>query len=160
MATRRLTEEAHFVSAVVPINTTGAAQSGDWVNMKHYRRALIVIQQGAWAGGTSAVTVNQATANDGTGSKAVSFTEKYEGVALTDDILAEVAVSSNTFDLDTANEFHIIEIDPTHLDRDNGFDHIQVALASPGANADLVSALYILYDGDFVQDPTNHKTAL
>src|SRR5947207_2322392 len=104
----RLVEFAKVIPAAVPINTTGAAVSGDWVNMANYRRCAILIQKGAWAGGTPAVTVNQATDNAGTGSKAVVFDTQYQGTALTADTLTINAVTSNTFNLSAvANEFHI-----------------------------------------------------
>lgn len=145
LAKQRLVESSKIVSAVVPINTTGAAQDGDWVSLKNYQHLTIVIQQGAWAGGTPAVTLEQATTVAGGSAKALAFTSYWAGTALTDDNYAETAVSSNTYNLaNAANGVNIIEVDSDDLDQDNGFDCIRVRIASPGANADLISALYIL----------------
>lgn len=145
MFNRMFLEENKVVPAFVPIDTTGAARSGDWVSLKNYDRLVIVIMQGAWAGGTPAVTLNQASDVAGTGSKALAFTEKWEGTALTADTLTRSAVSSNTFNLTAAaNKFTVIEVKASDLDTNNGFDCVQVAVASPGANADLISGLYIL----------------
>lgn len=144
----RFIENIRPVTAIVPKDITGADQTGDWINLKNHRRVCILLQCGAWAGGTSAVTVEQATSNGGT-PKGVSFTEKWEGVALTDDILAKVAVASDTFNLDTANEFHLIEIHASDLDLANGYSWLRVKCASPGSNADLLSAHYLLYEGHY-----------
>ena len=135
-------ENAKYVPAILPKDITGAAQEGDLVVVRNCEAIYILIQCGAWAGGTSAVTVTQEESASGSAGTAVVFTKKWEGVALTDDVLEEVAVTSNTFNLDTANEFHIIEIRPESLAA--GTTHIRAELASPGSNADLVSAGYFL----------------
>lgn len=141
----RLFDNAKIVPAFVPIDTTGAGQDGDWVSLKNYNHLTVIIMKGAWAGGTSAVTLQQATDVAGTGAKALGFTKQWVGTALTDDNLAETAVTSNTFNLSTtANEFHVIEIDAATLDVDGGFDCVRVRTATPGANADLVAGLYVL----------------
>lgn len=157
MSTARphLAQTHKVVVGAVPIDTTGAAVTGDYVSLKNYGHLTIVIAKGAWAGGTPAVTLTQASAVAGTGAKALSFTKQWVGTALTDDNLAETAVSSDTFNLTaTANEYHVIEVDASDLDISGGFDCVRVGIASPGANADLVSALYILSQPRFAQaDP-------
>lgn len=153
-------ENVHIVPAIPPLNITGAGADGDWVSMKHWRKLAIVIEQGAWAGGTSAVTLQQASDNAGTGAKALSFEKKYEGTALTDDVLFEVAVTSGTFNLDTANKYHLIEVLASDLDTINDFTHVRVRLGTPGVNADVVGAIYILYDGDYAGDPVNQPSAI
>lgn len=141
----RLIEMLHPVVAAVPKDTTGAAVTGDWVHLKKSGRLMIVIMQGAWAGGTPAVTLKQATDNASGGEKALSFSEYWQGTALTDDVYARTAVSSDTFNLPaTANTVTIIEVHCQDLDTDNGFTHVRVNIASPGANADLISVLYIM----------------
>lgn len=143
----RLVENVRIIPVAVPIDTTGAAVASDWVNLKYARRLAVVIMKGAWAGGTPAVTLKQATSATGTGTKALSFTKQYSGTALTDDILAENTVSSDTFNLSaTANEFHVIEVHASDLDLANGFSYVQLAIASPGSNADLIAALFLLYE--------------
>ena len=140
-------EVGKYVCAAVPIDTTGATVSGDWVHLKHYRRCAIIIQQGAWAGGTPAVTLNQAKTNSGGSSKTLSFTRYWKYTALTSDTPVETAVVSDTFNLAaTANITTVIEVHVNDLDVANGFFYLQVAIASPGANADLISVMYRLYD--------------
>lgn len=158
-----LFENAKIVTAILPINTTGAAQSGLWVNMKYYNRCEIIILQGAWAGGTAAVTVNQATSNAGAGSKAVAFGFTYRGTgaqASGNDQLVKTTVTSNTFNLATANQYFVIGIHAQDMDINNGFVWLQVATASPGANADLVAAVYVLYDGTYRGLPSTIPTVL
>lgn len=157
----RLLEMLHPVVGAVPIDTTGAAVTGDYVNMSKYRRLLICIIQGAWAGGTPAVTLKQATDAAGTGEKALSFTEYWSGTALTDDTYARTAVSSDTFNLTaTANTFTFIEVHQNDLDKDNDFDWVRVGIATPGANADLIAVLYILGDMVTESKPETHPTAI
>lgn len=161
MFNSRLIEHAKVVPAFVPINATGAAQDGDWCKFGPFKRCCVIIQKGAWAGGTPAITLEQATTNAGAGAKALAFTEKWDGTALTDDILAKVAVSSNTFNLSTtANEFHCIEVKDSDLDINNGFKFIRVRMATPGANNDLVAALYVFYDAAYPIYPETQPTVI
>lgn len=136
--------------AAVPINTTGAAVTGQYVSLKGFGRLLVIIMQGAWAGGTPAVTMKQATAIAGTGEKALSFATMWTKVAITGTTWVRTAVASNTFNLPAvANTMSAIEINATDLDVANGFDCVRLDVASPGANADLICAIYILGDARF-----------
>lgn len=145
MSNMRFTQNSKYVPMSVPIDTTGAAVTGDYVSMKGYTHLTIFIQQGAWAGGTPAVTLKQATDVAGTSEKALSFTKYWTGVALTADLLTEVAVVSDTFNLTAvANTFTVLEVDVSSLDIDNSFDCVRLAIASPGANADLIATHGIL----------------
>jgi hypothetical protein len=138
-------EDVMIVECIEPLDITGSAKDGNYVSLKNAGHVTIVINTGAWAGGTSAVTINQATAVAGTSEKALGFSVMYtnDGAA-TASALTSTTVGSNTFNLDTANSMYVIEIPADTLDADNDFDCIQLALASPGSNADLVSATYVL----------------
>lgn len=139
--------------AAVPVDTTGAAVAGDWMSMKDYARCTVLIMQGAWAGGTPAVTLKQATAVAGTGTKTLGFTKKVSKVGLTGAVWVAADVTSDTFDLPaTANTITAIEVSAESLDTDNGFDCFQVAIASPGANADLIAVAYILSGARYPSD--------
>src|SRR5512138_3402712 len=106
-----LIERTAVVSAFVPIDTNGAAANGDWVHLREYRRCMIIIQQGAWAGGTPAVTLNQAKTNAGGSSKALAFTRYWLSTALTSDVPVVTTVVSNTFNLtNAANKCNVIEV--------------------------------------------------
>ena len=59
-------ETVKVVYGSEPKNYTGATGHSDYVSLKNYDCAACVIQTGAWAGGTAAVTLTQATAVAGT----------------------------------------------------------------------------------------------
>jgi hypothetical protein len=130
-----------------PKNYTGATGHSDYVSLKNYDRAACVIQTGAWAGGTAAVTSTQATAVAGTGAKALSFAYQwtYASTGFTIDALTRTAVSSDTFNLAAANSVHVIEVEASDLDVANGFDCFRVSVASPGVNDDLYGIMIYLY---------------
>ncbi len=150
----RLVELMGIETAILPKDTTGAAQVGDYVSLKNYQHCTIIIQQGAWAGGTSAVTLEQATdvSNSLSDSKALAFTKRWTKVGVTGTTFVETAVVSNTFNLPAvANTINVIEVDADMLDVTNGFDCLVLKTASPGANADLISATYILHGARYPQ---------
>lgn len=143
--------------SAVPVNTTGAGQTCDYYSLKGAEGIVFVIAQGAWAGGTPAVTVKQATdvANSLSDEKAVAFTKKFSKVALTGTVNVAAAVTSNTFNLpNTANTITMIEISAEDLDVANGFDCVRLDIASPGSNTDLICVMAILYGLRYPNDPT------
>jgi hypothetical protein len=142
--------EEKFIAAASPKNYTGAAMADAYVSLKNYQRLTIIIHTGAWAGGTAAVTLKQATAVAGTGVKALAFTKQFNDVAASG-TLVETAVVANTFNLDTADKEYIIEVDAESLDLANGFDCVTAAIATPGANADLYSVEYVLSGARYQQ---------
>lgn len=154
-------ERIHPIVAFVPIDTTGAGRDGDWINLKKARRIAGIIMMGAWAGGTPAVTWEQASDNSGTGAKALSFAEHWHGVALTTDVMTKVAVASDTFNLAaTANKIYAMEVHATHLDMANGFSHVRMRVASPGSNADLIAGLYLVGSMFFEAAPDRLQTKI
>jgi len=134
----------------VPIDTTGAVVTGTAVNMANYGKLMIVISQGAWAGGTPAVTLTQATVEAFTDEKSLAmdyYWTKLAGASIT----TKTAITSDTFNLPaTANTVTVLQIDASDLDSDNEFNWVRVNIASPGANADLISVFYILGEPDYV----------
>jgi hypothetical protein len=145
-----LVELNKLIWAVEPKSYSGAAATKKWVSLKNYGQLTIVIITGAWAGGTAAVTVEQATAVAGTSNKALSFVDYWDDLS-TSGTLAKKAASSNTFNLDTANKMYVIHVDDRMLDIAGGFDCVSIAVASPGANADFYGVAYILGDVRYQQ---------
>ncbi len=145
-------ETSAIEAGAVPIDTTGAVVAGDWVSMKNYQNLLIIIKQGAWAAGTPAVTLDQATVVAGTDTKTLGFTTMWTKTGLTGTTFTKTAVTSDTFNLTaTANTITAIEVDASQLDADNDFDCFQVDIASPGSNADLICVSYLLYEPRYPQ---------
>lgn len=141
-----LVENAAIEVGAVPKDTTGAAVTGDYVSLKDFRHLTVIIQQGAWAGGTPAVTLLQATAVAGTGEKSAPIAKYWQKVGLTGgSFAAPTDVVSDTFNLPAvANTITVLEIDADQLDVDNDFDCVRVGIASPGVNADLICVTYLL----------------
>lgn len=126
-----------------PIDTNGAAKTTSWIGLRQGQRLQFKIMAGAWAGGSAAVTIAQATDAAGTGSKAVSFAKRY---SIAGDTVTETTVTSNTFNISSANQTDVVEIDASMLDADGGFSYVQLLTASPGANADLLCVTAQVYD--------------
>ena len=152
-----LVYEKTIVEAIPPQNITGSAVDANYISMKGYDHCTIIINTGAWAGGTSAITVNRATAIAGTGEDAggVEFDYMWTNdgaVALSP--LTKTEVTSDTFNLDTANAMYVIEIpaDTIKGSSTTEYDCIQLALATPGANNDYVSATYVLSKSRYKSD--------
>lgn len=131
------------VEAFGPLDITGAGADGDWVKFTG-QRMIVALHCGAWAGGTSAVTLQQATSAAGAGAKTLGFTKRF--LRAQGGLLVETAVAANTFNLDTANDLVLIEIDADQLDVNGDFAYVRVRAASPGANADLLEAAYWIGD--------------
>lgn len=148
-----LVEEMQIVEAFPPIDTTGAAQTGNHVSMKGWDHLTIIIQTGAWAAGTAAVTLQQSTVVAGTDDKALGFSFMWTNIAAAaTDTMVKTAVVANTFNVGTAASMWVIEVDAASLDTDNNFDCVELNTATPGANADLISAVYILSKGRYRSD--------
>lgn len=151
-ANTRLIDNYGIEVAAVPVDTTGAAVTGDYYSLKNYNHVTFIILQGAWAGGTPAVTLKQATAVAGTGEKALSFTKYWTKTGITGTTYTETTVASDTFNLPaTANTITVIEVDAASLDVSGGFDCVRVGVASPGSNADLIAVVAILGGPRFAQ---------
>ncbi len=141
---QQLMESVKAIWANEPKSYSGAAATKKWVSLKNYTNLTIIIITGAWAAGTVAVTVEQATAVAGTGNKAVSFTDYWDDLTASGTLVKKAAVA-NTFNLDTALKMYVIEIDARMLDIAGGFDCVSFVGASPGANADFYGVTYILH---------------
>jgi len=142
---QQLTQISKTVVVSVPKDYSDAAATTEWINMKLADKIRFVIVTGAWAGGTSAVTVLQAT-SDGGSSKAVSFAEYYTG---TGDTQTRTTATSNTFTLAAASTKYIIEIPVADMDVSGGYDWIAIAAATPGTNADLYCIIAEVYQLGF-----------
>ena len=151
---KKMVLNAKFIHLIETKDWTGAASTGDHFSMKFYPHATIIIQTGAWAAGTGAVTLQQSTVVAGTDDKALGFTEMWTGSVLgTSDLLTRTVVAANTFNIGVANTLYVIEINAEQLDVDNRFDCVELNVASPGANTDLYGAIAILSQARYLQEP-------
>ncbi len=149
-----LLEQVDIQCSNVPIDANGAGLTGDYYSLKNYNHITFVIQQGAWAGGHAAVTFKQASDVAGTGEKALTVTPafQWQRVALTGTTWTKTAITAGTFNLGTtANTTTVVEVSAACLDLANGFDCIRLALATVGANADLICIMAFLSQARFPQ---------
>lgn len=146
------TEKSKLVWGTEPKNWTGAASTGKTVALKRYNRVRFIIQTGAWAAGTVAITLSQGQDIAGTGAKALAFDTMWTNKAApTTDTLVKTTVASNTFNLDTANSLWVIEVKAEDLDVTNGFCTLHCDGASPGANADFYAVVAEVLEPTFHQ---------
>lgn len=153
-------ERMQIVSAFVPVDFNAAAQTGDWVSLKDYRRCACVLFGAAGSSGTDlTVTIEQATSVAGAGAKALDFTriDKKEGAALTaiGEFTEVTQAAGNTFT--TANneqtqQIYVIDFGADDLDVANNFDCLNMSV-NAGNAAKVVAGLYILYDPKHGSDP-------
>ena len=136
-------------SNATQVDITGG-QSGDWISLKGYNRLAFLIITETWAGGTSAVSLQQATdvANSLSDAKALTYAGYWTSTTYAAEALpAWVKTATGTLTIPaTANQAYMIEIEADSLDADNGFDCVQIVFATPGANADLMQCIAILSD--------------
>lgn len=125
------------INIIVPANYTGAAGVPDIVSMKNYHHLTFIVQTGAWAGGTAAVTLSQCQDVSATGAKALGLSYMWTNDgAVASDVLVKTAVVGDTFNIDTANAMYVVEVEDVDLDVANSFDCVRFNVASPGANND------------------------
>jgi len=123
-----------------------SSSTPDYVSLKNVTRLsiLITILNGSTVTG-SAITLKQATAVAATGEKALAFSTMWANTdCAAGDDFTKTTVTSDTFTTDTTNAKilqYIIEVDPTDLDMDNGFDCVRLG-AGNTANTLLFSATY------------------
>ena len=152
------------IPLILPKDITGAAQTSDVVNMKGWDHLAIVVQQGAWAGGTSSLEVEACDDNTPTTHPSMDFWYRIAtmgGAALSDVWGALTWSTSTGITLPaTANRATIIEVDAAEVYANRvagvaanaGYHRVRISVGSPGANADLLCAFAILYNGRYLKD--------
>lgn len=143
-------------TAIQPHDATGAASTGAWMSLKNAEDVTFVISKGAWAGGTPAVTIEQAQDVSGTNPKAVPFTQAWTKAATAGATWQPVVVTANTFNLVAApNTLAAVTISAQQLDKNNAYTSLRVVIGTPGVNADLVSVLAIFRNERYQDYPSN-----
>lgn len=141
----RLIDNAQFVHALGPVVPSSA--SPKWVSLKDTGQIEIIISGTNNTTGTaSAVTLAQATAVAGTGTKTLAFDVVYANTnTATSDLFTKTTVAANTFStVATANlNFqYVIPVDVNTLDTTNGFDCLQVTIGNAAQTT--VDVVYVL----------------
>ena len=121
-----------IVPAIIPLDLQ-TARSGDWVSVRNCTGVSIVVFKGAGTSGDDpTLTLNKATAVDGTGSTTAAVIDTY--------YRKEGTLS------------YVIEVNPETL---GAYDCLQIAVADVGSNAQLGCALYILHGLKLAETPAN-----
>lgn len=150
----------NFVNALSPKDITGAAQTTGWIYVAPGNKIIFVIIQGAWAGGTPALTFEQALDSAGASPKALPYEEKYTLASTVGAKAVQVPVAANTSNLlAVAGGITLVEIDSVALDQNNGYKTVRALVASPLANADLLAILAITDGLRYQGDPTRLAVA-
>lgn len=150
-------EIADIIPAFVPVDLQAAANNGQWVAMKNIGRLLCVLFKAAGTVGDDPVfTLRQATSNAGANAKALLFTRvrtKIGAIASTPLWSLATQTAGNTFTPTSAasQALMAVEIQPTDLDFNNGFNFVQLQVPDTGTNPQLGAAFYIAYGIRFPQ---------
>lgn len=154
----KLLERFQIVEGFPPVNLATAANNGDYISLKNYRRVVVLFHSGVGtAGEDPTLTIEQAKDVAGTSVKALNFTTIYRKQAATD--LSAIGVwtkttqaAANTYTEATAAEqsaLWAVEFEADELDVANGFDCIRATVADVGAGAQSGSLHYILGDARY-----------
>lgn len=149
-----------IVPAIIPLDLQ-TARSGDWVSVRNCTGVSIVVFKGAGTSGDDpTLTLNKATAVDGTGSTTAAVIDTYyrkEGTLtsvgtwtkVSQTAAATIACSATSAE---SEAIYVIEVNPETL---GAYDCLQIAVADVGSNAQLGCALYILHGLKLAETPAN-----
>lgn len=131
-----------------PKNTASATFSSDVINLANYSHATIIVSQGAWAGGSSTLTVEYCDDNTPTNDTPMAFKyrQMVDGAGATDTLGALTDATHTGITLDTANTTTIIELDAAEIAKASSGAHSRFIVkgTSPGANNDYISITCVL----------------
>lgn len=140
-----LPEQFKIVEAM-PNATDAAGRTGDYVSLKNAICAWVEVAITQGNAATIALTIEQASAVAGTGTKAITATVPIWSnldTAATDTLVRRTDAVSYTTDAGVKNKMVIFQIDPSQLDVANGFDCITVKTGASNV-ANLTGARYWL----------------
>lgn len=140
-----LPEQFKIVEAM-PNATDAAGRTGDYVSLKNALMAYVFVDITQGNAAPIALTIEQASAVAGTGTKAITVTVPIWSnldTAASDTLVRRTDAVSYTTDAGVKNKQVIFQIDPATLDQANGFDCITVKTGASNV-ANLTSASYWL----------------
>ncbi|MBU2548370.1 MAG: hypothetical protein KKB20_08180 [Proteobacteria bacterium] len=147
-----LPEQAKMIEALEPA-ADAAGRTGAYVSLKNAGRAFVVVHIDQGNAATVALTVEQATAVAGTGSKALTNNAPIwanQDCAAGDTLVRQTDAKSFTTSAAVKHKMVVFQIDPASLDVANGFDCITVKSGASN-EANITQALYILTDLRYAQ---------
>ena len=141
-----LVENCKVVVAAQPVDINGSGMTGDYVSLKDYNHATIILQAGV-VGATANITVNKATDVSGTDATTMTFNHWYETKTGSGDALPQGTAASSVATGTTNNQLRVIEIDAAEL---GDYDCINVNISDPESSS-FWSAVYVLSGARFKQ---------
>ena len=149
-----LIEESKICFVTAPKDYSSAAATAEFLNLENYTDCYFIIQTGAWAGGTAAVTLDEANNASGTSSGSsknsnLAFSTYWTNDGSTSKNSLTKTSCSSTFNLDTASAIYVIRVRAKELS--DGYNFINLDIASPGANSDFYSVIAILTGTRYAQ---------
>lgn len=140
-----LPENAKIVEALTPA-ADSAGRTGAYVSLKNCALAFVVVHLHQGNAATVALTIEQASAVAGTGSKVITNVVPIwanENTPSGDALVRQTDAVSFTTSAATKDKMVIFQIKPDSLDLANGFDCIVVKTGASNA-ANITEAMYYL----------------
>lgn len=138
--------EVFKIVEAMPNATDAAGRTGDYVSLKNAKRAYVFVDITQGNAATIALTIEQASAVAGTGTKVITNTVPIWSnldTAASDTLVRRTDAVNYTTDAGVKNKQVIFQIDPASLDVAGGFDCITVKTGASHA-ANITSATYFL----------------
>lgn len=145
-------EQAKLVECLAPA-ADAAGRTGDYVSLKGYTKAYILVHITQGNAATVALTPKQATDVSGSGVKVIGAVARIwaDLDTATSDALVRAADAANyTTDVAVKNKIVVFEIDAASLDVNNGFDVLGFTTGASNV-ANITQAHYLLVGARYPQ---------
>lgn len=136
--------QTHRVVEAMPLATDAAGRTSDWISLKNVVKCTAIVQITQGNAATVAVSLLQATNVSGGSSKAGPAVPIWSNLdtSTIEDLTRRTDGASYTTDSAVKNKIVVLDIDPSQLDVENGFDCI--ALTTGASNvANITGAMFI-----------------
>lgn len=152
MYSHSLPEETKIVQVLTPA-TDAAGRTSSYVSLKNARKATFIVPVAQGNAAQVTVSVVQATAVAGTGSKAISQACPIwanQDISAGDDLTAQTAATSFQLSTALANKVLVIEVPTEALDLANGFDCVAITTSASNV-ANLTAGTAVLHGLRYAQ---------
>jgi len=142
----QIPEKDKPVEAITP--QVGGAITGAYVSLRDAEMCFVLVSINQANAANVAITIEQATDVEGSGSKAITNVIQIwadQDCATTDALVRQTDAVSFTTSAALKQKLVVFQINPSHLDVNNGFDCITVKTAASDVT-NITAAQYILGD--------------
>lgn len=140
-----LPEQFKIIEAMAPA-TDAAGRTGDYVSLKNAKRVTVVVHITQGNAATIALTLEQATAVAGTGSKVLTNVVPVwanQDTATSDTLVRQTDAVNFTTSAAVKNKMIVFQVDPATLDVAGGFDCLVLKTGASNV-ANITSAQYYI----------------